>query len=70
MTDKKSDKICHDIHCLSNDIKDLTPKLISRIEYNKTITQSNLNFSNGMLEKEKKKTSTFLKELKLFVNIP
>jgi hypothetical protein len=63
-----SDKLAHDIHCLSNEIKDLIPNLITRIEYNKIICQSNSLVPVDQVDKEKTKTITFLKELKLFVN--
>ncbi len=58
-----SDLLCSEIHCLSNEIKDLIPKLITRIEYNKLKASSISNSSQEELFQIKKQTSTFLKEL-------
>lgn len=63
----QEDVIHHDIDCLSNKIKDLFPKLVTRIEYNKVMSQSNSKCNN--LDEIKNETTTFLKELELFVNI-
>jgi hypothetical protein len=65
MADK--DVITHDIDCVSNKIKDLLPKLVTRIEYNKVLSQSNSKVKNIDIIKEE--TTTFLRELELFVNI-
>jgi hypothetical protein len=65
------DVLGHDLHCLSNEIKDLIPKLITRMEYNKVMSDSRVSLSieNDKLYKLKTETATFLKELELFVNI-
>ena len=68
--DSTKNVISHDIHCLSNEIKDLLPKLITRIEYNKVISSSTVNSSKEKLENVKSQTTTFLKGFELFVNIP
>lgn len=63
---EKSDLSC-DIHCLSNNIKDLIPKLITRIEYNKIKASSVSNTSKKDLLKIKQETSTFLNEFQSLV---
>ena len=57
-------KVRHDIECLSNDIKFLIPKLITRIEYNKMriSLSSPVNLDENQLKE-------FLKETKSFVTI-
>lgn len=64
------DLINSKIHISSNEIKNLIPQLISRIEYNKIIGSTISNTEIEKLKDCKNKTITFLKELELFVNIP
>lgn len=67
MSEFNSDSVSHDIHCNSNEIKDLIPKLITRIEFNKHITYDH-NCSETELISRNLETVNFLKDLRLFVN--
>jgi hypothetical protein len=64
------DLINSKIHISSNEIKNLIPQLISRIEYNKIIGSTRSNTEIEKLKDCEIKTITFLKEIELFVNIP
>lgn len=61
-------KIRHDIECLSNDIKFLIPKLITKIEYNKIVNNlSNpLNLSESQLEEYLEQTKSFVSHLESY----
>lgn len=63
---KKENEI---INCLSNEIKDLIPSLITRIEYNKIIATTGSNTDLEKSKKCKEETVTFLKDLKRFVDV-
>ena len=66
-----NDSLSLSINSYSNQIKDLIPKLITRIEYNKIISSSSFDIDSKLekLNDCEKQTITFLKELELFVNI-